>query len=84
MTDTPRNKVWLVRGAAIAAGLLATSLVVAFLLSRADGPTFIFAGGPLRSGELVALHDLDWEALDRASELEMEIVGEETDRKSVV
>ncbi len=49
-------------------------------ISRADGPVFIFAGGPLRSGELVELASLDWNALDHESELEMEIVGEATSR----
>jgi hypothetical protein len=46
------------------------------LLSRADGPIGILAGGPLRSGELVGLSDLDWTALDALHDLELEIVGE--------
>lgn len=45
------------------------------LVRRADGPVLIFAGGPLRSGEPVALGDLDWTALDAKTELELEIVG---------
>ena len=46
------------------------------LIAHSDGPFFVLAGGPLRSGELVELADLDWQALDALSELEMEIVGE--------
>jgi hypothetical protein len=44
-------------------------------LARADGPVFVFAGGPLRSGQPVAFDALDWERLDTQHELEMEIVG---------
>jgi len=73
---TARRSVWIRRGAgaalAIAAGLGAGAL----LLSRADGPVFVFAGGPLRSGERVSFDELDWEALDDRNDLEMEIVGE--------
>jgi hypothetical protein len=64
------------RRLAVIVGLLV--LVIAggaFLMSRADGPVFVFAGGPLRSGEMVELVVLDWEALDALHELEMEIVG---------
>lgn len=58
------------------AGLLAVAwLAGVLLLARADGPVFVFAGGPLRSGERVELGDLDWRALDALHELEMEIVG---------
>lgn len=57
----------LLLGGAVLAGRL--------LLSGADGPVLIFAGGPLRSGELVALDALDWAALDARHELELEIVG---------
>ena len=73
--DTSRRRAWLGRLAAIVALLFAAVAVGAFLLSRADGPVFVFAGGPLRSGELVDLSDLDWDALDALHELEMEIVG---------
>ena len=62
---------------AAAVGAIAVVLAGgAFLLSRADGPVLVFAGGPLRSGELVDFADVDWEALDRLNELELEIVGE--------
>jgi hypothetical protein len=41
---------------------------------------FIFAGGPLRSGEKVALDEMDWTALDARHELELEIVGAASSR----
>lgn len=44
------------------------------LLSHADGPVFIFAGGPFRSGAQADFAELDWTALDTALELELEIV----------
>ncbi len=43
-------------------------------MSRADGPVWVFAGGPLRAGERVSLADVDWDALDERHELELEIV----------
>ncbi|MCH2172902.1 hypothetical protein MK489_19165 [Myxococcota bacterium] len=46
-----------------------------FLLSKADGPVFVFGGGPLRSGEWVSLDGIDWTELDQLHELELEIVG---------
>lgn len=58
--------------------LVAAWAVGSFLMSRADGPVFIFAGGPLRSGERIALSDLDWATLDERHELELEIVAEST------
>jgi hypothetical protein len=51
-----------------------------FLISNADGPVFIFAGGPLRTGEKVQLADMPWTELDALHELEMEIVGAESSR----
>lgn len=61
------------------AGAIALALVLLiWLASRADGPYFVFAGGPLRSGELVAFDAIDWPAVDRSNELEMEIVGEQS------
>ena len=47
----------------------------ALLISWADGPVFVFAGGPFRSGELTDFSAVDWDALDALHELEMEIVG---------
>lgn len=52
----------------------------ALLLPRADGPVFVFAGGPLRAGELVDIASLDWAVLDRLHELELEIVGASSSR----
>ena len=75
MADTSRRSGWLVRLAAIIALLSAMLAGGAFLLSRADGPVFVFAGGPLRSGEQVDFADMDWHALDELHELELEIVG---------
>lgn len=50
-------------------------IVVPFLLARADGPVFIFAGGPFRSGSLVAFERMDWNPLDTETELELELVA---------
>jgi hypothetical protein len=64
------------RAVAISAGLLVILTAGGtFLLSKADGPVFVFGGGPLRSGEPVALSALDWAQLDGLHELEIEIVG---------
>jgi hypothetical protein len=68
------------RIAALLGLLLALIAVGALLLSRADGPVFVLAGGPFRSGERVALATLDWEKLDALTELEMEIVGAASSR----
>jgi hypothetical protein len=71
--ETSRRSAWPRR---LAIGLLFATLALgAFLLSRSDGPVFVFGGGPLRSGELVDFSALDWTALDALHELEMEIVG---------
>jgi hypothetical protein len=78
--DASRSKGWLGRLAAIAALLFATLAGGAFLLSRADGPVFVFAGGPLRSGEQVDFGDMDWDTLDALHELELEIVGAASSR----
>jgi hypothetical protein len=74
---TSRNT-WLARLAVVAGLLLAAVIGGGLLLSRADGPVFVFAGGPLRSGEQVDFGAMDWEALDALHELEMEIVGAES------
>ena len=78
--ETGRPGRWLARLAAIVGLVVASFLGGAFLLSRADGPLFVFAGGPLRSGEQVDLRDLDWNALDELNELELEIVGARSSR----
>ena len=75
MEDEPRARTWLRRFAALLGLLVAAFVGGSLLLSRADGPVFVFAGGPLRSGERVDLAEIDWEGLDALTELEMEIVG---------
>lgn len=55
--------------------LIAMPLLGQIFLSRADGPVFVLAGGPFKTGEIVPLLALDWTALDAHHELEMEIVG---------
>lgn len=76
---TAKSK-WIRRIAASVGVVLAVLASGAFLLSRADGPTFILAGGPFRSGTEVGFGDLDWTSLDALHELEMEIVGAESSR----
>jgi hypothetical protein len=76
LEDKSKNRRWLRRLATIAGLLVATLVGASLLLSRADGPMFVFAGGPLVSGEQVEFADLDWEALDALHELELEIVGD--------
>lgn len=74
---TDRRRIPGLRGLALAIGVVAALLLAGQLaLTRADGPVGIFAGGPLRSGEEVALGALDWRALDRLHDLELELVGE--------
>jgi len=75
MAESSRSRVWLRRLAGTAAVLLAVLAIGAFLVSRADGPVWVFGGGPMRTGEPTDLADLDWNALDAQHELEMEIVG---------
>lgn len=76
MTERSRRTTWL-RGLAMLVAVLVAALAGGtFLLSRADGPIGIFAGGPLRSGAPTGLTDLDWSALDALPDLELEIVGE--------
>ena len=57
---------------------LVLGMTATLLISRADGPVFILAGGPLESGERVPLEAINWTDLNRLHELEMELVGEET------
>lgn len=80
MEESARSKGWLARLAALAGALLLAFAGGTFLLSRADGPVFVFAGGPLRTGEWVELADIDWQVLDEQSALELEIVGAESSR----
>jgi hypothetical protein len=75
MEASSRRSTGLVRFAAISAVLVAAIAGGALLLYRADGPVFVFAGGPLRSGEQVEFADMDWTTLDEQHELELEIVA---------
>jgi len=75
VAETSRRRAWIRRLAALA-GLIAAGLAgSAFLLPRADGPVFVFAGGPLRSGERVDFAAVDWNRVDGLHELELEIVA---------
>ena len=58
--------------------VLAVLVLGRLFVSNADGPFFIFQGGPFRSGELVAYDTVDWASLDDRTELELEIVDAET------
>lgn len=80
MKDTSRRNRWLRPLAAILGLLLAAFAGGVFLISRADGPVFVFAGGPLRSGEQTDFVEMDWVGLDELHELELEIVGAESSR----
>lgn len=75
MKNPSQRSAWLARLAAIVGLLFAALVGGALLLSRADGPVFVFAGGPLRSGELVDFSAVDWDRRDVLHELELEIVG---------
>ncbi len=75
MKEAPRGRAWLRRLIGAALALILASFVVAFLLSRADGPVWVFGGGPLRTGEPTGITALDWTALDERHELEIEIVA---------
>lgn len=76
MEDAPTRR-W-PRRLAITAGALGSGMLLFSLaMSRADGPVWVFHGGPFRTGELVPLHDLDWTALDARHELEMEVLAME-------
>ena len=75
MSEKGNRSPWINRIALIILLVVVLFFGASWILSRSDGPTFIFAGGPLRSGEQVELSDLDWTTLDSLHELEMEIVG---------
>jgi hypothetical protein len=70
-----RRRRWPGRLAAAVGLLVAAFASGAFLVSRADGPVFVLAGGPFRSGQQVEFAAMDWDALDELHELEMELVG---------
>ncbi len=80
MKETSRSSGALGRIAITFVALCVASAGGVFLLGRADGPVFVFAGGPLRSGEQVAFTDMDWNGVDALHELELEIVGAASSR----
>ena len=80
MEGTSHRSAWPRRLAVLVGELVDALASSAFLLARADGPVWVFAGGPLRSGELVALQAIDWTTLDELHELQLEIVGAESSR----
>ncbi len=80
MSERPLLRSWPGRLGIAAAVIVVLALFASALLSRSDGPVFVFAGGPLRSGELVDFDDMDWSAVDDLHELELEIVGAESSR----
>ena len=61
-----------------AIGLIGLLAGVGYSIAHADGPVFIFQGGPFTSGEIVAYESFDWTAVDDRTELQMEIVGAAT------
>ncbi|MAJ61485.1 MAG: hypothetical protein CBC48_16975 [bacterium TMED88] len=50
-------------------------IALVLFLRQADGPVFVFAGGPLESGQPVELDEIDWPSADALHEIEMELVG---------
>jgi len=48
-------------------------IAFAVFLRFSDGPVLVFPGGRLRSGEPMAFDAVDWRALDRLRELELEV-----------
>jgi hypothetical protein len=80
VSSSSRGFKWLRRVAIIVSLLFAVLIGSIFIISRADGPVFVFAGGPLATGDFVELGSLDWRALDALLEFELEIVGEASSR----
>ncbi|MCH2185405.1 hypothetical protein MK280_05985, partial [Myxococcota bacterium] len=70
-----RNRLWVRRllWAFVVVGV--AWIVVAVFLRQADGPVFVFAGGPLQAGQEVELDEIDWSSVDDLHEIEMELVG---------
>ncbi len=68
----------MIRRLAVVVGLGVVTLGIALLwLPRADGPVFVFHGGPFRSGEQVDFSAIDWNTVDALHEIELELVGAE-------
>ena len=54
--------------------LLAALVLLAIVARFADGPIGLFAGGPLRSGELISDPDLDWSFVEPVQEIELQLL----------
>jgi len=54
-------------------GIVVGVIGFAVFLRFSDGPVLVFPGGPLRSGEAMAFDAVDWRALDRIREVELEV-----------
>jgi hypothetical protein len=65
----PRRRVF----GRIAGWLIVGGVAFALFLRFSDGPVLVFLGGPLRSGEPIAFDAVDWSALDRFREIEVEL-----------
>ncbi|MEM7412446.1 MAG: hypothetical protein AAF430_19610 [Myxococcota bacterium] len=64
------------RRLAIGLGVVAAVGLLAVVgIRQADGPVWLFGGGPFRSGDWVEFDALDWNTLDALHELEFEIVA---------
>ena len=70
-----RNRLWLRRLLWTFAIGGVVWFILIILLRQADGPVFVFAGGPLQSGQRVELDQIDWPSVDALHEIEMELVG---------
>ena len=80
MQKRSKTSAWLRRLAVLTVLAVVAFAGATLLLSRADGPVNVFAGGPLRSGEKVAFAQMDWSSLDKLHELELEIVTSASSR----
>jgi hypothetical protein len=78
--NAPQRRRWFIRLSATVGMLFGVLVVGALVASRSDGPVFVFAGGPLRSGNPVEFSEMDWALLDEQHEFEVEIVGAESSR----
>jgi hypothetical protein len=73
-------KTTLTRLIALGAWILVAVAICAALLRLSDGPTLVFPGGPLRSGEPVVFDSVAWDELDGLRELELEVQRTRTSR----
>ena len=55
-------------------GIVAVVVVLAFAARFGDGPTFVFPGGPLESGELVGEPVADWSFAADVGEVELQLL----------